>query len=199
MTEPLKTNLWERFKAFPKIAYLRVRFGIAKKLIQMRNRPPKVLKHPHRKLKIISESWDFEHSKIQDIVDLLRKMNAALYSMPYGMRLGLAAPQIGINKRVFIMGQRVIVNPEWNPSKAPPNEIVEGCYSVPGRMFKVPRAQYGWAKYQTFDGKWVEEKLKGLDAIVFQHELDHLDGKCCIDIGIEQFAKPGVNLKPIQK
>lgn len=99
------------------------------------------------------------------------------------MRLGIAAPQIGINKRVIIVRGNVMFNPEWMPTKAPPETVIEECYSVPGKRFKVSRAPYGWAKWTNIDGKPFEDKLKGLPAIVFQHELDHLDGKCCIDVG----------------
>lgn len=99
------------------------------------------------------------------------------------MRLGITAPQVGINKRFFIMMGKAMVNPEWKETKAPKNEVIEGCYSVGKERYKVMRAPYGWAKWQDSNGNWHEEKLKGLEAIVFQHELDHLNGLCCIDTG----------------
>lgn len=80
---------------------------------------------------------------------------------------------------------KVYINPEWTPTRAPKETIIEGCYSVGhDKTYKVPRSKYGWAKYQTIDGEWREnEKIRGIDAVVFQHELDHLDGKCCCDTG----------------
>jgi len=112
-------------------------------------------------------------------------MGAALAQQSYGGRIGIAAPQIGINKRIIIVSGNVMLNPEWHPSKAPPNEVTEGCYSIPNKVFKVDRAQYGWAKWTNIDGKPFEDKLSGTNAIVFQHEIDHLDGKCCADVGEE--------------
>jgi peptide deformylase len=113
----------------------------------------------------------------------IQRMVVTLSSQKWGAKLGIAAPQVGINKRVIISLGRVMINPEWQPSKAPPETITEGCYSVGKKTFRVSRAKYGWAKWQTINGEWREEKIKGLPAVVFQHELDHLDGKCCIDTG----------------
>ena len=76
-------------------------------------------------------------------------------------------------------------NPQWHPTNAPPETIIEGCYSVPKKLFKVPRAKYGWAKWTNIEGKPFEDKITGLPAIVFQHELFHLDGKCLPEYGEE--------------
>ena len=96
-----------------------------------------------------------------------------------------AAFAISIAKWAFGGSGNVMFNPEWQPTKAPPEQGQEACYSVPKRIFKVNRAPYGWAKWTNIDGKPFEDKLTGIPAIVFQHELNHLDGICCIDIGEE--------------
>ncbi len=80
---------------------------------------------------------------------------------------------------------RVMINPEWHETKAPKIDVTEGCYSIGKDTYRVPRAPYGWAKWQDSNGEWHEEKLKDLPAIVFQHEFDHLDGKCCADTGVK--------------
>lgn len=154
-------------------------------LLDFRNRPPKFLKHPNAKLKRIAEPVDFAATSRDQRVAIIRKMNAALGGVGYGARLGIAAPQIGINKRVIIVRGNVMFNPEWTPSKAPLQDVTEGCYSVPHKKFIVPRARYGWAKWTTIDGKEIEDKLNELAAIVYQHEIDHLDGICCVDKGVE--------------
>jgi len=118
-------------------------------------------------------------------VAIVRKLGMALAKQTYGMKLGISAPQIGINLRVMVVRGNVMFNPEWQPTKAPPEQGQEACYSVPKRIFKVNRAPYGWAKWTNIDGKPFEDKLTGIPAIVFQHELNHLDGICCIDIGEE--------------
>jgi peptide deformylase len=156
-------------------------------LFWIHNRPRKILKYPNKKLHKISTPIDFSKMSQAKIISIVRKMHGALTHQKTGMRLGIAAPQIGINKRIMIVRGVVLVNPTWTPSKAPCEEVTEGCYSVPDRMFKVDRAPYGWAKWFSVEGVPREYKLKGLDAIVFQHELDHLDGKCCIDVGYEMF------------
>lgn len=76
----------------------------------------------------------------------------------------------------------VMVNPEWHPTRAPGEFFDESCYSVPNRLFKVKRARYGWAKWKSIDGIAREFKLTGMESVIFQHELDHLDGKCCADV-----------------
>lgn len=112
-------------------------------------------------------------------------MGAALQKTSYGDKLGIAAPQIGVNLRVIIVRGNVMFNPEWQPSRAPANTVTEGCYSVPEKTFKVQRAQYGWAKWTNIDGKPFEDKVSGLPAIVFQHEMSHLNGECLPDYGTE--------------
>lgn len=155
------------------------------KLFQWRNRPARVLIHPNRKLKRIAKEVDFTKTSKDKLVKILRKMHGTLISQKYGQRLGLAAPQIGINKRIIIVRGVVLINPEFIPTKAPKNDIIEGCYSVPNKVYKVSRAKYGWCRWYSIDGELREYRVKGLEAIVLQHEIDHLDGKCCVDIGEE--------------
>lgn len=103
------------------------------------------------------------------------------------MKLGIAAPQIGENWKVMIARDKPYINPTFTPSKAPPEMVTEGCYSLPNRKFKVPRAKYGWLKYQDVFGKEHEEKVSALLAIVVQHECDHLEGRSCVEAGEEIF------------
>lgn len=169
-----------RIKAF--IAINRVKIGT--KLLNRRNRAPAILIYPDPRLKRVAKEVDFNKYSRDDLVKIVRKMGAALNAVTYGDRLGLAAPQIGIDLRICIVKGAVMVNPTWKPTKAPPETSVESCYSVPHKFYEVKRAQYGWAQWYSIDGVGREFKLKGLDAIIFQHELDHLDGKCCIDVGV---------------
>ncbi|MEX2053933.1 MAG: peptide deformylase [Candidatus Colwellbacteria bacterium] len=149
----------------------------------------KILIHPDRRLKRVAQPVDFEKMSMQERTNIVRHMAIALGGATYGQKIGLAAPQIGINYRVVIVRGNVMFNPTWTPSKAPANIITEGCYSVPNRFFKVSRATGGWAKWTNIEGEPMEDKINGLPAIVFQHELDHLDGKCCADVG-EEIEQP---------
>lgn len=98
--------------------------------------------------------------------------------------LGLAAPQIGISKRVFTYdvgdGQHAIVNGRITGSSG--EEISpEGCLSIPGLQGDVPRAERVTITGLDENGNKVTLKAEGLLARVFQHETDHLDGKMFID------------------
>ena len=109
------------------------------------------------------------------------------------MKLGIAAPQIGKNWRVAIAGGKVYVNPQFIPTKAPPEIITESCYSLGKRRFKVPRAKYGWLEWQDTTGAEHKEKVTMLLAIIIQHECDHLDGRSCVEKGEEIKDDPGMS------
>lgn len=158
---------------------------IAKFLLKRRNKPMEILIHPDPLLKRIAEPVDFRKTTLAERSAIVRKLGATLAKQGWGDRLGIAAPQIGINLRIMIVRGNVMFNPEWIPTKAPPDYITEGCYSTPGKLFKVPRAPYGWAKWMNIDGRPMTGKLTGLPAIVFQHEIFHLEGKCLPDYGEE--------------
>ena len=103
---------------------------------------------------------------------------------------GLAAPQIGVLRRVMIFGvdatprypdaesvpSTVLVNPEFRVLGDAIGGFWEGCLSVPGMRGYVERPAH--IQYQGYDpyGKRVEREVTGFHAIVFQHEYDHLDG-----------------------
>lgn len=174
-----------KWGSLPKAIFLWARFRFMKMLINMRNKPPKILLHPDEKLKRVALPVDFKKTTLEERTEIVRKMGAALNQQNWGQKLGIAAPQIGINLRVMVVRGNVMFNPEWNPSRAPAEFITEGCYSVPRKVFKVSRAPYGWAKWVNIEGRPMESKLNGLPAIVFQHELNHLDGTCIADIGEE--------------
>ena len=178
-------TLWRKYSLLPKAIILWATYRIGKMLINRRNRPMTILIHPDPRLKRISEPVDFNNTNRKQRVTIVRKLGATLAKQGYGMKLGIAAPQIGINLRIIVVRGNVMFNPEWRPSNAPYNQITEGCYSAPKRLFKVNRAPYGWAKWTNIDGKPFEDKLTGIAGIVFQHEVDHLNGNCCVDIGEE--------------
>lgn len=105
---------------------------------------------------------------------------------------GLAAPQIGISRAIFIFSYDrtlenlvAVVNPHLEP--ADPEMVVgwEGCFSVIGEgrwlLAQVPRYDKILVRFQTLDGEIVEIILEGFAAKVFQHEYDHLQGFECID------------------
>lgn len=94
--------------------------------------------------------------------------------------VGLAAPQIGILRRVVVVingEDQVIelVNPELIATEGEQVGF-EGCLSVPGRWGKVARPMKARVRAQNRRGEWFEVEDEGLTARCFCHELDHLDG-----------------------
>ncbi|MBN1257206.1 MAG: peptide deformylase [Planctomycetes bacterium] len=101
--------------------------------------------------------------------------------------VGLAAPQIGINKRVIVIDTsrdrnqpECYVNPEIT-LRSGKSLADEGCLSVPGITAEVERAEHVEVIAQNLDGEELEISADGLAARAFQHEIDHLDGILFID------------------
>ncbi len=103
--------------------------------------------------------------------------------------VGLAAPQVGVLKRVIVIriGEELIqlINPEIIYEKGEQTDI-EGCLSVPGRSMNVKRPLSVKIKGIRRDGKEVEYEGSDLLARAFCHEVDHLDGILFIDKGISE-------------
>ena len=93
--------------------------------------------------------------------------------------VGLAAPQVGILRRVVVVdtGDEILelVNPELVETSGD-QEGAEGCLSVPGKYGLVKRPYYAKVRAQDRDGNWFEAEGEELIARCFCHELDHLDG-----------------------
>ncbi|MDD2248377.1 MAG: peptide deformylase [Methanocorpusculum sp.] len=99
--------------------------------------------------------------------------------------VGLAAPQIGIGKRFFVMDPgdklRKVINPEILKTGSAFAEMEEGCLSVPGIHKKVRRPRRITVRYTNEAGELIEEELKDYPARVFMHEYDHLEGILFVD------------------
>ena len=98
---------------------------------------------------------------------------------------GLAAPQVGILRRVVVIdcgdGPLKMVNPVI-VAKEGSQSWVEGCLSVPGKQGKTHRPERVRVAYQDARGQDCEVTGEGLLAVCLCHELDHLDGKLYVDI-----------------
>ena len=104
--------------------------------------------------------------------------------------VGLAAPQIGINKRIFVMDCsseneekdcRVVINPEIEHASEELGSYKEGCLSIPGITEEISRPKVIKVLYQDVNGVLQRDTYDDLWSICFQHELDHLNGKLFID------------------
>jgi len=117
----------------------------------------------------------------KEIKELVENMEETLRAAP---GVGLAAPQVGELIRLIIAdvgeGLHVIINPKII-KKSGKQSFVEGCLSLPGLEAPVERAQTVLVKGMDLKGKQIEIEAQGLLATVFQHEIDHLDGKLFVD------------------
>lgn len=117
--------------------------------------------------------------------ELCRLLDEMVPFMRESRGVGLAAPQIGVSRRFFVMdaGDKVrkVINPEILSSGNSTAEMEEGCLSVPGIHKKVRRPKRIQVRYQNETGETIEEELKDYPARVFQHEFDHLNGVLFVD------------------
>lgn len=121
--------------------------------------------------------------------DELKKLVEDMFESMYAAHgIGLAAPQIGISKRLAVIdvtfkedpaAKLVIVNPEIIHKEGRQRES-EGCLSIPEFRENVTRARAVTVRAQDADGKWFETGGDGLLARAFQHEIDHLNGRLYI-------------------
>ncbi|MGB5812006.1 MAG: peptide deformylase, partial [Polyangiales bacterium] len=128
----------------------------------------------------VTEFDDELHTLIDDMAE-------TMYAAP---GVGLAAPQIGVSKRLFIIDVateddepsdlRVFVNPEIIEADGE-TSFNEGCLSFPGVREDVDRAERVTVRALDRDGNPFELEADGLLAIAIQHENDHLEGKLMID------------------
>ncbi|OCL27937.1 peptide deformylase [Orenia metallireducens] len=124
--------------------------------------------------------------EVEEVTDktrrLLNDMAETMYDAP---GVGLAAPQIGISKRIVVIdvgsGLFELINPEIIESSVKTYIDNEGCLSIPGKTAKVERAYKVKVKALDRDGKEIIVEGKGLLARALQHEIDHLDGKLFVD------------------
>ena len=115
------------------------------------------------------------------LVRLIDNMFDSMYAAP---GLGLAAPQIGVRKRIFVYDidddPKVIINPEIVESRGEWG-FEEGCLSVPGLAWEIVRPNEIHLRGLDLDGNQVDIEADELLGRVFQHELDHLDGVLLVD------------------
>ena len=141
-------------------------------------KPLVIKKHPD---KILREKC----TQVEKITNKEKKLfDKMLFTMEYFCGIGLAAPQIGISKKLIVAcaEKRTIklANPEIIDISGSDN-MVEGCLSIPDVTVDIKRPFEVVVKGLNEKGKNIEIKLKGLLARVLQHEIDHLEGRLIID------------------
>jgi len=132
---------------------------------------------------------DVHDVEIRQIITLMQATLAATSGV------GIAAPQISQSKRIIIVASHptprypsaplmeptVMINPCFQALSNKQEKDWEGCLSIPGIRALVPRYQDIMIHYTDRQGGLVEAKLSGFVARIFQHEVDHLEGKTYLD------------------
>ena len=105
--------------------------------------------------------------------------------------VGLAAPQVGVNKRLMVynpsgdekkwLAESVLVNPKIVEYSKGADTSTEGCLSFPGMNGEVTRSKWIKIEAMNLKGKKIKKKFTDWEARIFQHEYDHLDGTVYID------------------
>ena len=145
----------------------------------------KILIHPDPRLKAVAEpvaAFD------RDLAALADDMFETMYDAP---GIGLAAPQLGLNKRLLVMDcvkeegatpqPIVLIDPAVVWKSEDTSVYEEGCLSIPDQYAEVTRPAEVEVRWQALDGKEMTERFDGLWATCVQHEIDHLNGKLFID------------------
>jgi peptide deformylase len=133
--------------------------------------------------KILTDKDPALHKVCRPVENFDRKLHKLLDDMKETLEeangVGLAAPQVGILRRVVIVdtGEEVLelVNPELLETDGE-QEGPEGCLSVPGKYGLVKRPYYAKVRAQDRNGNWFEAEGEELIGRCFCHEIDHLDG-----------------------
>jgi peptide deformylase len=116
--------------------------------------------------------------------EVQRLAEAMIETMRRANGVGLAAPQVGVDRRLFVaeVDERVHVVIDPVIVKMEGEEVgTEGCLSIPGLVADVPRAQRVVLKGKNRRGRGITLEAEGLLARVIQHEVDHLDGVLFLD------------------
>ncbi len=147
-----------------------------------------ILKYPDKRLRIVSKEVEEIDGNLQSYID-------SLISTMYEMEgcVGIAAPQTNLHKRLIVidssrfrkppkkpLGLQVLINPVILEKEG---EILfrEGCLSIPELLATVKRSKRIGIKAYNREGKEVEFEVKGIEAVLIQHEIDHLDGILFLD------------------
>lgn len=119
----------------------------------------------------------------ESVLKLISDMTETMHAAP---GVGLAAPQVGVQRRVFVYRPSAedpvgaFVNPEIT-ERSGEDVDDEGCLSIPGLSYPVVRAQRIVVRGLDGSGQPIEVEAEDYEARILQHEIDHLHGALCID------------------
>ena len=126
------------------------------------------------------------------LATLVRDMFQTMYAAP---GRGLAAPQVGVSRRVFVVDTQwkeadpapmIFVNPKMTARSDKTVVGTEACLSIPGRSFAVSRPIWVDMTWQDLNGVSHEGRFEGVEAVCVAHEFDHLNGLLIAQTGTPQ-------------
>lgn len=126
--------------------------------------------------------------ELADIHDLALDMFDTLlhFRQQSGYGRGIAAPQVGINKRLVVIAQhgqpQVMINPRFIKRSEEKITVWDSCFSCPGLWYKVDRHRNLTVEYRDLNWQLHLTEAENNLAELLQHELDHLDGRMAIDL-----------------
>lgn len=159
----------------------------------------RVLRYPHPLLR--RENAEVAEEEMAEVKRIAKEMLLVMYA---SKGVGLAAPQVGINKRLMVFNPEgdakawlqevVLVNPVIVGKSKPTAVEGEGCLSFPQMGGEVRRHEWVKVEATRLNGKKFKVKFEGWKARIFQHEFDHLDGVLYID-RLESGDRPKVEAR----
>lgn len=160
-----------------------------------------VVKYPDKRLR--KRSSEIEVTEISEYRTLIMNMKKTMYESE---GVGLAAPQVGVNKRIIVIdpspveecsvGFMVMINPVITSFSKDTDVMEEGCLSLPGIIAPVKRSKEIYVEAYDLEGRKIKQDFSGFAARVIQHETDHLNGILFID-RLEYAEK--IKIKPLLK
>ncbi len=152
----------------------------------------KIITTPDPRLREKSKKVSTINDEVLDVIENMRKLSLEWEKAhPYELSAAMAAPQMGVNKRIIIVRDNMedkkqatftaLINPEVIKTEGKIIEDYEGCLSVPNIYGMVPRASKVKVKALLEDGTEVRIKATNELARTLLHEIDHLDGILFID------------------
>ncbi|MBI4994507.1 peptide deformylase [Candidatus Peregrinibacteria bacterium] len=160
------------------MAVLKIITGVDNKILRTKSAPVKKIDRLAKKL-------------VADMIEIIQSVDG----------LGIAAPQVGVNLRIFIArlnfntANEIIVamiNPEFLKMSEETEEGEEGCLSVPGKFGIVRRAKSVTIKYLDLRGQLQILNLSDLNARIVQHETDHINGILFVDKMVREIGSKDV-------
>lgn len=148
--------------------------------------PLRIIKIGHPTLRAVAQEVSMDEIMSSPFQNFLEDMIDTLHQSG---GVGLAAPQVDVSKRVFVMESgrnvplTVVINPKVEYlAQHGKKSSTEGCLSIPGKRATVQRYNRIHMTYLDRNGDQISEEATGFKAIIAQHEYDHLNGVLIVDV-----------------